>query len=262
MDNLYEKTERASLPIFCIRSLRPIWRGCMLLCMLITALIPPVAESRETGDILFHDDFMSLEQWKPLIFPKIKAHTVYSIVGDGDNFYLKAESNASASAIVYKDAFDASQYQKVRWRWKIEHVYKKGNAEEKSGDDYPIRGYITFQYDPDDKAAFGERLAYGIAKAFYGEYPPHSSLNYIWSNKSQAHTIMNSPYTDRAQMIILQSGNEKAGQWVTEEINILKDYKKAFGKNPPAAASIAIMNDSDDTGERAVSYIDFIEVSR
>jgi len=137
VDNLYEKTERASLPIFCIRSLRPIWRGCMLLCMLITALIPPVAESRETGDILFHDDFMSLEQWKPLIFPKIKAHTVYSIVGDGDNFYLKAESNASASAIVYKDAFDASQYQKVRWRWKIEHVYKKGNAEEKSGDDYP-----------------------------------------------------------------------------------------------------------------------------
>jgi hypothetical protein len=31
---------------------------------------------------------------------------------------------------------------------------------------------------------------------------------------------------------------------------------------PPATASIAIMSDSDNTGEQAVSYIDYIKVYR
>ena len=260
MNTLHKKGKKTSPPIPCMRSRLSVG-GCILLCILITAFITLPAESGERNDILFHDDFMNLDGWKPLTFPKIEAHTAYTIVGEGDNVYLKAKSNASASAIVHKDAFDAGHYDKARWRWKIEHVYEKGNAEEKSGDDYPIRVYVMFRYDP-DRGSFGEKLTYGIAKAFYGEYPPHSSLNYIWSNKSQARTIMQSPYTDRSQMIILQSGKEKAGQWVTEEVNILEDYKKAFGKNPPPEASIAIMNDSDNTGETAVSYIDFIEVYR
>jgi len=54
----------------------------------------------------------------------------------------------------------------------------------------------------------------------------------------------------------------KANTWVDEEVNILDDYNKAFGKSPPSTASIAIMNDSDNTGEDSVSYIDFIEVYR
>ena len=47
---------------------------------------------------------------------------------------------------------------------------------------------------------------------------------------------------------------------VGEEADVIEDYKKAFGVSPPAVASIAIMNDSDNTGESSVSYIDFIEV--
>jgi hypothetical protein len=47
---------------------------------------------------------------------------------------------------------------------------------------------------------------------------------------------------------------------VEEEANILEDYTKAFGAAPPAIASIAIMNDSDNTGESSVSYVDYIEV--
>ena len=50
--------------------------------------------------------------------------------------------------------------------------------------------------------------------------------------------------------------------WQDEEINILQDYRSAFGKEPPSIASIAIMNDSDNTGQQSVSYIDFIEVFR
>jgi hypothetical protein len=61
-------------------------------------------------------------------------------------------------------------------------------------------------------------------------------------------------------MILLEAGTEKVGHWVDEEVDIIRDYRNAFGIMPPGTASIAIMNDSDNTGERSVSYVDYIEV--
>jgi len=224
-------------------------------------LIPPVLSQAYTEDnnILFHEDFKDLENWTALYFPKIKKHTQYSIVKEAGETYLKAESNASASAIIYKKEFNVYEYPKIRWKWKIDNVYKKGNVKEKSGDDYTIRVYVLFKYDP-EKASFGKRIKYGLAKIIYGEYPPHSSLNYIWANKKDEKGIITNPYASEVKMIILQAGSEKAGKWHEEDINILENYRKAFGTDPPPVAGVAIMNDSDNTGESSVSYIDYIEV--
>ena len=230
----------------------------IILCLFLSAT---TIQAEEGKDILFHEEFVDLEAWEPFTFPKIERQSSYSILREEAVSYLRTESNASASAILYKNSFDINRYHRMRWRWRIEKVYEKGNAAEKTGDDYPIRVYIIFKYNPDD-ASFGERVTYGLAKTFYGEYPPHSSLNYIWGNKSQEKKIITSPYTDRAKMIVMESGEDKANTWVDEEVDILDDYKKAFGKPPPSAASIAIMNDSDNTGEQSTSYIDFIEVYR
>jgi hypothetical protein len=230
----------------------------LILCLCLSATPMQAEEGKE---ILFHEDFFDLEAWEPFTFPKIERQSSYSILQEGAVSYLRTESNSSASALLYKKSFDINRYHRVRWRWRIENVYEKGNAAEKAGDDYPIRVYIIFKYNPDD-ATFGERITYGLAKTFYGEYPPHSSLNYIWGNKPQEKKIITSTYTDRAKMIVMESGEEKANTWVDEEVNILEDYKKAFGQSPPSTASIAIMNDSDNTGESSVSYIDFIEVFR
>ena len=208
---------------------------------------------------MFREDFHDLAQWKPLLFPKIQQHSVYTVVTEGDSSYLRAESNASASGIIFNREFDVFAYPKVRWRWKIANIYRKGNAEEKSGDDYPIRIYIIFKYDP-ETAPFGQRLKYGIAKTIYGEYPPHSSLNYVWANRKYPQRIITNPYAAEAKMILLEAGTEKVGHWVDEEVDIIRDYRDAFGVMPPGTASIAIMNDSDNTGERSVSYVDYIEV--
>jgi len=71
-----------------------------------------------------------------------------------------------------------------------------------------------------------------------------------------------SPYTDKAMMVLLEKGSSKAGTWVDEEIDILADYQKAFKTMPPARARIAIMNDSDNTGESSVSWMEYLEVLR
>jgi len=63
-------------------------------------------------------------------------------------------------------------------------------------------------------------------------------------------------------MILLQKGAERAGQWIEERTTRLRHYRKAFGTEPPTEASIAVMSDADNTGEKATGYIEYIEVFR
>ena len=174
---------------------------------------------------------------------------------------LRAEAHAAASGLVYKHTFDVARYPILTWRWKTEAVYAKGDARRKDGDDYPIRVYVVFKYDP-RRAGFRMRTAYGLAKQLYGEYPPHSSLNYIWANREQEQRILSSPYTDRSKMVIRRAGTNDIGRWVEERVNILDDYRSAFGEDPPSEASLAIMTDSDNTEENGVAFVDFIMLGR
>ena len=96
----------------------------------------------------------------------------------------------------------------------------------------------------------------------YNEERPHSSLNYIWANREHAAAILPNAYTDRAQMFPLQHGGAKAGRWVEEQRNILADYRRAFGTDPPATATVAIMADTDNTGEQVTAWVDDLVVSR
>jgi len=170
---------------------------------------------------------------------------------------LKAVADASASGLVYTNAFNPYETPVLRWRWRVENVLTNGNATRKDGDDYPLRVYVLFDYDP-SLASFGMRAKYAIARRVHGEYPPHASLNYIWANREHGRRILPSPYTDRSQMVILRAGPTQAAQWVEEEVNILDDYRAAFGEEPPRAARLAIMSDADNTGGNAVGFLDWI----
>ena len=50
----------------------------------------------------------------------------------------------------------------------------------------------------------------------------------------------------------LQERREPA--WKEEERNVFEDYIKAFGEIPSLISGVAIMTDSDNTGESAVSF--------
>ncbi len=228
---------------------------------LLAAALPGLAPAAD--EVLWREEFTSLEAWRPLTFPKISRHSKYSIEGEQgqSESRLKAESDSSASGIVWRRQYDVYDYPRLRWRWRVENIYERGDATRKSGDDYPIRLYVMFQYDPSTAAA-GRRIKYGLAKAVYGEYPPDSGLNYVWESRDSPREFVVSPYTGDMMMFLKQKGGAKVGQWVEEEADVLADYRKAFGKDPPHRASLAVMNDSDDTGERAVSYLDWVEISR
>ena len=191
--------------------------------------------------------------WKPLTFKKIDRHTRYSLVLDGDKVVVKAVADASASGLIKEDKINIAQYPIVQWRWKVDNILKKVDVHKKEGDDYPARIYITFEYDP-SKLSFFEKAKYEAIRLFYGTYPPLAAINYIWESHTPLGTIVPNPYTNRAMMIVVESGEDKLHQWVCEERDIFEDYKKAFGENPPMVSGVAIMSDTDNTGESAVAY--------
>jgi hypothetical protein len=236
---LYSKERKAMKASVMVQ--RYVIIGIMLLCLLISGGIVAYAEE----EFLLCEEFNSLEHWELFHFPNIDVYSTYTILDGG---ILELKSHASASAIVYKDQFDVYDYPYLEWRWKAVSVYEKGDAMKRSGDDYPLRIYITFQYDP-KRASVGKRLKYHAAKLLYGEYPPHSSLNYIWSNKEYDTDIITSTYAEESQMIAVQQGTALLNTWQVNRVNLLHDYRRAFGEDPPEMAGIFIMNDSDATKE-------------
>lgn len=208
------------------------------------------------AEILLKEDFNSLKNWEPLYFEKIDNHSTYEV----KDSTLIAKSKNSASGIKFKKKYNIYKYPVLNFKWKINNVYKNGDATRKDGDDYPIRIYVMFEYNP-EKASFFDQIKYDFAKSIYGEYPPHSSINYIWSNKKQKEKIITSAYTSRAKMIIVDSSTKNLNAWREHKVNVLEDYKKAFGENPPTNVTLAIMSDSDNTGESSLSFIDYIEVT-
>ncbi len=211
------------------------------------------------AEVIIREDFNNLEDWKPYYFPESEKYSSYTIESNNDNSYLKAESNDSISAVFHQQEFDVYRYPIVRWRWKVENIYKNGDAKTRAGDDYPLRVYILFKIDT-EKFSFWQKIKYNSIKMIYGGYPPHSTLCYIWANKNHKEMYLSSTYNKMVKLVLLQKGGQHVGKWLTEEENVLEDYQQAFGNRPPKMASIAVINDSDNTGESSVSFLDFIEI--
>lgn len=63
-------------------------------------------------------------------------------------------------------------------------------------------------------------------------------------------------------MVVVESGNENVGKWVEEQRNVYEDFKMLFGEEPPTIGGIAIMTDTDNTGESAIAYYDDIMIRK
>ena len=191
--------------------------------------------------------------WKPLTFKKIPRHTAYTLVRDGNRVVVRAVSEAASSGLTREMRLDPREYPLVEWQWKVANVLTKGDVAKKEGDDYPARIYITFEYDP-SKVNVIKKAQYEAVRLLYGQYPPLGAINYIWESKAPVGTMVPNSYTDQVMMFVLESGPEKLNTWVAERRNVYEDYKKAFGQEPPMISGVAIMTDTDNTGESATAY--------
>ncbi len=200
--------------------------------LLAIMLLSGLSSTAAADDILEFGSFATsgLDGWKIKSF---EGQTEYSLVTEGSTQVLRAESNAAASGLVYEKEYDPFEYPVLTWRWKVDNIIAKGDGRTKAGDDYAARVYVVFPH---------------------WFFPKTRTINYIWANRLEAETITPNAYTGNAMMIAVESGADKVGQWVTVKRNIVEDYRKAFGEDPPKVGAIAIMTDTDNTGESATAW--------
>ena len=162
-----------------------------------------------------------------------KGATEYLIVEDSGQKVLQAKSQNAASGLVFETLYDPKEYPVLSWRWKVGNTIASGDSRTKASDDYAARIYVVFPH-------------WFFLKT--------KTLNYIWANRLPKDSFQISTFTSNDMMIALESGPGKVGQWVSATCNIVEDYRRAFGEDPPDVGMIAIMTDTDGTGESAIAW--------
>ncbi len=178
-----------------------------------------------------------LKNWETKSF---KGNTEYRVVQDNGHAVLQAHAKAAASGLTRKLHFHPATYRYLRWSWKIKDTIARGNEKTKQGDDYAARVYVIFP------------------GRFFWQM---RALNYIWANKLPKGEFVPNAFTSNAMLLAVESGPAKAGQWLHEERDVLADYRRVFGEDPPEAGGIAIMTDTDNTGAEATAWYGEIVLS-
>lgn len=173
----------------------------------------------------------NLNGWETQSF---KNETLYTIVDINNQTALKAVSNNSASGLVKKIRIDIHKTPYINWQWKINQSMYRLAEDLKQGDDFAARVYVII----DGGVFFWRTLA----------------LNYVWASGKPINSLWDNPFTSNAKMLAVQSGDSKSKQWVTQKHNVRKDLNKAFGRDFRFIDAVAIMTDSDNSGQKAEAF--------
>jgi len=234
--------------------------ACLLAILPVILSMPNAASAADSEPSRFSAMGTGIEVpgWEILKPARDARDTRYSLVRDAGAVVLKADSADAMSGLIHPVKVDIQKYPKIRWRWKIAGTVPNADMTRKSGDDYAARIYVMFDY-PVEKLPFTTRAKLKLAEKFYGQKIPAAALNYVWDGQAPVGTIMPNAYTDRARMIVLQSGAERAGEWVTEIRDLGADFRAAFGEEPPNVIAVALATDTDNTHSAATAWYGDIE---
>lgn len=167
-----------------------------------------------------------LQSWK---LKNLVGQDEYKVIKKENGNVLHILSKQSASVLFKKLEFDVYEYPVIRWHWLVnEFPEYRADKDEYTIDDYAARLCVVFP-------------SWNIWSTKF--------LVYVWDDRVNGPgEIKPSSFSKNCRLLVVEGSKRRQGQWVTEERNILEDYKKVFGKYPAReAAGIGIMSDSDDT---------------
>lgn len=200
------------------------------------------AQAGAAEKILFASDFSKgiTNGWKNVELYKRK--TDYSVRREGTNFFVHAAADNSCSALTKKLNLKPAGRLILRWRWRIAGVATNGSDRKLSRFDHAARVFVAF-------------------RTFW--WPPRT-LDYLWGNKEKVGTVLNDPMTGRVKLFIVESGNAKAGHWVSEERDVTADWRRAFpGRKMPKIEAVGILTDGDSLATKlSGDYADIELISK
>lgn len=147
---------------------------------------------------------------------------------------LMASSNNSASGLFKEQRIDLQKTPYLHWSWKTQQLYVDLQEQTKKGDDYVARLYVVIN----GGLFFWQKRA----------------LCYVWSSSSNTELSWSNPYTSKITMFAVEVGSQNLDQWNAYQRNVREDVKLMIGKEVRYIDAVAIMTDSDDAGQQAITY--------
>ena len=173
----------------------------------------------------------SLVGWEEKSF---QGQSEYRLVEKQGRRVLHAHSQASASGLYREVAIDLTQTPLLNWSWKTEQLLQNNDERRREGDDYPLRVYVVFSGG----------LRFWRTRA----------INYVWSSHQAVGSQWPNAFTGNAQMIAVNGGEQGLGEWQQLQRDVLADYRQLFGREPGRVDAVAIMTDTDNTGQEADAW--------
>ena len=188
----------------------------------------------EPGRTIFREDFEAGPKaiWKPVDF---EGKTEHTIVKEATNSFMRARASGTASGLAVKPDEVSAKGAVVSWKWKIDQIPPGGSDDNIKTFDHTGRVFVAFD-------------------TFIG---PPRTINYVWGNTVPAGGTYHHPSSGRSRFIVLQSGNARAGEWIAEERDLMKDWKVLFGDDdPPEIVGLGFMTDADGTKTTVTGWYD------
>lgn len=187
-------------------------------------------------------------QWTHQTLPRVSRENRFDLVDSDGQTVLRVRSDAAASTLLHVLDVDPVVAPVLRWRWHVSNPVAASDFRRKEGDDYAGRVYVLFDY-PVEQLSFGDRFKMSLARGLHGAELPTAAIAYVWGTAQATGEFGPNPYTDRVQMIVVEQGPGRAGQWVEMRRDVAADFEKVFGEPAPRIVGIAVSADTDNTGE-------------
>jgi hypothetical protein len=193
--------------------------------------------------------------WRVVELPYGKASEL-SLVRDGATTVLRVRADNSFGSAAYHFSADPARTPMLSWRWKVDRVVEGARMEQRDGEDFAARVYVSFDY-PIEKLSFVSRVKLRLARAVYGDVPA-AAICYVWDNRHPPGASAWSAHFDHVRIVVVESGARRAGEWIEERRDVDADFRAAFGdrwlRPTPRIVAVVAGNDTDQTHERATAW--------
>jgi hypothetical protein len=147
------------------------------------------------------------------------------------------------------------EYPIVTWRWKVENILEGVDEKTIEGDDHPIRIFFVFEPDKSKQSLWFRMKRFIYLDRVHGHPFGGRFTEYLWSSHHQPGDVIKDPGKPWQKLMVIEGGTHNLGKWMSYKMNLYEDYKKLYGEEPRRLIFIGILNDTDQTGQEAVSYI-------
>jgi hypothetical protein len=196
--------------------------------------------------------------WHAVALPGKEA-TRYSWARKDGRDALAAVSDASASMYRQHVQRAPGSLGDVSFSWWVQDLVAGASVADAAREDAPARVMFAFGGDH-ARLPMRTRALFELAEALTGERPPYATLMYVWDAQAPVGSVIVNPRSDRIRKIVVDSGPAELRRWRQHRRNLVADFRLAFGEEPGALSSIAVMTDSDNTGSRAASWYGPVEL--